>query len=88
MFKIEDEIHAELQEGDFASFDKALEELKRRAIIPWDEKPNRCPCKSWRTCERKYQIIEYDSATIPWREIQRKDVLSISEKGTEWKNYL
>jgi hypothetical protein len=44
MFIIEDEIHAEPQKGEYITFEDALAELQKKSIIPWDEKPNRCPC--------------------------------------------
>jgi hypothetical protein len=84
MFIIEDEIHAEPQKGQYQSFEQALEILKERAEIPWNEKPNRCPCASWKTCERKYQIIEYDDSYIPWKELGRRNVLKVSAKGIKW----
>lgn len=36
IFVIGDEIHAE-QSGEYSSFDEALDELRRRADIPWDQ---------------------------------------------------
>ncbi len=84
MFKIEDEIHAELQDGEFTTFEEALVELQKRAAIPWNKKPNRCPCTNWKDCERKYQIINYDTTQTPWKELQRKNVLTISAKGVKW----
>ena len=85
MFRIEDEQHAELQHGEYRTFEEALEELKRRAVLPWDITPNRCPCKSWRTCHRNYEIVEYDERTIPWKENSRKLALTISSEQVEWK---
>ena len=84
IFIIEDETHAEPQEGEFQTFDDAYMELQKRAIIPFDEKPNCCPCTNWKDCERNYQIIEYDATKIPWRELQRKNILTISAKGVKW----
>ncbi len=83
MFEIEDERHAEPQ-GDFASFDAALAELRRRATLPWDEPPNRAPCMSWRTCRRTYEIIEYDDSTVPWQLLARVGVLQVSSEGPIW----
>lgn len=85
MFIIEDIIHAEPQEGEFDSFEGALRELERRASIPWNESPNRCPCNSWETCGRNYQIVEYDSSSLPWTELSRTEVLEIAGNGNEWK---
>lgn len=84
MFIIEDEIHAEPEKREYKTFEDAISELKKRATIPWNEKPNRCPCTNWKDCERNYQIIEYDTTKIPWTELQRKDILTISAKGVKW----
>lgn len=86
MFKIEDEIHAELQDGKFETFEQALEALKERAKIPFDKKPNKCPCTNWRNCERHYQIINYNDRYTPWYEIDRQDILTISMKELKWNN--
>jgi hypothetical protein len=84
MFIIEDESHAEPQKGEFLTFGEAYRELEKRSKIPWNESPNRCPCTNWKDCERKYQIINYDTTQTPWKELQRKNVLTISAKGVKW----
>ena len=84
MFIIEDEIHAEPQEGKFETFEQALKILKERAEIPYDQEPNRCPCTNWKNCERQYQIIEYNDKDIPWKELNRQDILTVSAKGIKW----
>ncbi len=58
MFVIEDEIHAEWC-GKFTTFAEALAEVEWRSRIPWDARPNVCPCTSWRTCGREYSIVEF-----------------------------
>ena len=83
MWMIEDEAHAEPQ-GEFESLDSALAELRRRAGIPWDIAPNAAPCTSWRTCGRRYEVVQFDTAESPWREIQRVHVLDISADGVKW----
>jgi hypothetical protein len=84
VFIIEDELHAEHQGGEFLTFADAIAELERRAAIPWDETPNLAPCKRWRTCGRRYEIIEFDMTVEPWRELRRFPALSIRAKGIEW----
>ena len=84
MFKIEDEWHAELQDGDFPTLAAAATELRRLAEIPWDQVPNVAPCTSWRTCGRKYEVVEYDTSVDPWRQIRRLAVLEIDSEGTRW----
>jgi hypothetical protein len=83
MFVIEDELHAEPQ-GEFETFESALAELRRRALIPWDQSPNCAPCLSWQTCGRSYDIIEYDSTGQPWQQIRRVQVLKIAADGVQW----
>ncbi|MES2772499.1 MAG: hypothetical protein V4623_11125 [Pseudomonadota bacterium] len=83
MFVIEDESHAEWC-AEFPSFYAALSELQRRSHIPWHSEPNVCPCMSWRTCGREYNILEFDQGSE--REISRVPVLSVSSKGVAWKN--
>jgi len=84
VFKIEDEWHAELQNGDFPSLTAAAMKLRRLAEIPWDQVPNIAPCTSWRTCGRKYEVVEYDTSVDPWRQIRRLAVLVIDSHGTRW----
>lgn len=81
IFLIHDETHAEWW-GEFPSYESALEELKRRAGIPWDAEPNRCPCSGWRTCDRKYQVIEWDDSKN--LEVSKEAVLEISSRGIVW----
>jgi hypothetical protein len=82
-FVIEDEFHAERQ-GEFATEDEAMAELRRRARILWDQVPNRAPCMSWRTCGRGYYIIEFDDTREPRRELKRTRVLEISASQVKW----
>lgn len=84
IFIIEDESHAEVQKGEYPTFQAAIAELKRRVSIPWDQSPNRCPCLSWQTCSRNYEIVEYDTAGKPWKEVSRQPVLHISTQGAKW----
>ncbi|MEX2547763.1 MAG: hypothetical protein WD830_08240 [Chloroflexota bacterium] len=80
---VEDEFRAEPQAW-FSTFEDALEELRRRADLPWYGVPNKAPCTSWRTCGRDYDIVEYDTSAVPWREIWRVAVLRIDAAGTRW----
>jgi hypothetical protein len=83
MFVIEDEMHSE-PAGQFRTLPEAMAELERRAKIPWNEEPNRCPCTNWRNCGRRYEVIEYDDAPTPWRELSRILRLEISQGGVRW----
>jgi hypothetical protein len=83
VFVIEDETHAEPQ-GEFDTRDAAIAELRRRETIPWDVAPNVAPCMSWRTCGRRYEIVEYDTSTEPWREVNRTHALDVSASGAAW----
>jgi hypothetical protein len=84
MFIIEDERHAEPQPGRFDTLAAAVEELKRRSALPWDEPPNAAPCRGWRTCGRLYEIVEYDTSAAPWRELLRLPCLEVSASGAHW----
>jgi hypothetical protein len=83
MFTIEDERHAEPQEGEFSTLAAAIAELKRRATLPWDQAPNVAPCTNWKNCGRTYEIIEYDTRSTPWQEIQRIPALEVSRCGSK-----
>jgi hypothetical protein len=83
MFVIEDEVHAE-PVGKFDSKAEAIDALKRLAELRWDEVPNACPCKSWRTCSRCYHLIEYDTSWTPWRQVSSVPVLEVSATRTTW----
>ncbi len=84
MFIIEDENHAEPQEGEFSTLNEALQELQWRAASPWNKPPNRAPCTSWRTCGRRYEIVEYNTSATPWEEVQRVAALEISKACARW----
>ncbi|HEV2473890.1 MAG TPA: hypothetical protein VGS41_14540 [Chthonomonadales bacterium] len=84
MIYIEDEIHAE-QDGPFDTFEDAVAELRRRAVIAWDMFPNQAPCTAWRTCGRDYHLLEFDDSEAPWKLLRSVPVLSVSAKGVEWK---
>jgi hypothetical protein len=83
MFVIDDELHAEPQ-GEFASLEKALTELRRRATLSWDQPPNRAPCIDWKTCGRSYELVEQDNSITPWIELRRIPALKISAPGVNW----
>jgi hypothetical protein len=82
MFVIDDEAHCELQEGKFHTRAEAISELERRALIPWNEEPNRAPCTNWRNCGRRYVILEWNDAGD---ELSREFILAVSAKGVEWR---
>ena len=84
MYVIEDERHAEPQDGEFSTLGEAIAELHRRASIPWKEPPNVAPCTSWETCGRNYEIVEYDASVTPWKEVQRIAALEVSASGAKW----
>ncbi len=84
VFIIEDTRHAEWQAKRFGSYSEAMDELRLRADLPWDEQPNVAPCKSWRTCGRRYEIIEFDTSEEPWPELERTEILDMSASGVRW----
>ncbi|GAA5166559.1 hypothetical protein GCM10025770_23860 [Viridibacterium curvum] len=82
-YVIEDQVHAEWQ-STHDSLSSAQSELRRISTIPWGEAPNRCPCQSWGTCERAYEIIEYKTDEEPWTEMQRFAGFDISASKLVW----
>lgn len=83
-FVIEDEAHAE-QHSTHETLDEAIAELQRLpAHIPWDKEPNVAPCTNWRKCGRRYEIIAYEIASEPWRQLRRIPALEISYSGVVW----
>ena len=83
IFSIEDESHASLH-GEFSTLQLAWAELQRFSEIPWDSPPNRAPCQSWQTCGRDYQIIEYDTSSVPWTLVRRYMGLEVTAKSLAW----
>lgn len=80
---IEDRFHCDrIAECD--SFDAAIERLKQIAQLSWDQTPNRAPCRSWRTCGREYQVIEFDDSAAPWKVVRAVPVLRVSASSIEW----
>jgi hypothetical protein len=82
-FCIEDEAHSELQ-SEHETFEAAIAELERLARLPWDAEPNQAPCTSWRTCGRRYEIVEYDISTKPWGMLRKVPALKVGPKGVAW----
>src|ERR1700761_2081723 len=81
MFMIEDEIHDEVQGGEFQTREQAVAELERRAAIPWDAEPNVAPCTSWRGCRRRYVLVEYESSRYA---ASREAMLEVDASGVRW----
>ena len=46
--------------------------------------PNLAPCASWKTCGRRYDLVEYDAAATSWREIHRAPAFQVSARGIAW----
>jgi hypothetical protein len=82
-FEIEDQLHAE-HHSSHPTLAAAIAELRRLALIPWDQGPNLAPCTGWRNCGRQYEIVEYDTSSEPWRELQRLPALEIDSQGVRW----
>jgi hypothetical protein len=61
--------------------------LRRLAGLPWNEAPNLCPCMSWRTCGRRYHLVEYDTSSTPWRVIGNEALLEVSAKEILWLSH-
>lgn len=85
LFVIEDQIHSQ-QVAKFTTEFEAKNEIRRLIQIPFDAEPNKCPCTNWKNCERIYEIIEYDNREIPWIEIGRIEIVTISKNGVKLKS--
>lgn len=85
-FALFDETHSEMspRRDIFETFDAALDEIQRRAALPWDDYPNRAPCKGWATCGREYAIREYLTDTEPWTFVRAVQVVAVSAEGVTW----
>ncbi|WP_375392242.1 hypothetical protein [uncultured Sphingomonas sp.] len=77
IFAIEDEAHG-APGATFGTGQEVRTELRRLAGIARDEEPNRAPCTSWQTCDRR---VAYDDALTPWRTLTRTHGLDISAEG-------
>ena len=62
IYVIEDEAHAEWC-GEFPTFESALNELKVRANIPWDSKPNQCPVRIGRVAAEIMKLLSLMTQT-------------------------
>ena len=82
-FVVEDEMHAEIC-GEYSSFEDAVTEVRRRADIPWNESPNRCPCTARKTCGRNYEVVEYDATKEPWIRLTSTPMLRLSADEVTW----
>ena len=86
VFDLFDTIHLEMdpRRDQFESFAEALIEILRRADLPWDQYPNRAPCRGWATCGREYEIREYETGVDPWKLIRAVPVVYVSAAGVAW----
>ena len=82
-FIIEDDFHAETVH-ESSSRELALGEARRLFNVPWDTAPNRCPCQSWKSCHRTYDLIEYETSATPWAQISRERLFEVSAAGAQW----
>lgn len=79
-YLIEEEWHSSI-EWEYNTYGEAINELKRRANLPWDKEPNLAPCTSWRTCSKLYVIRTYDNDIL----LSEEEILEISSKWVDWK---
>lgn len=75
IFAVEDELHAEWM-GQFSSKKDALAFLDRLRAEP-DCTENRAPCTSWRSCGRKYWLLEYEDNLPVWRMIASEPAFEV-----------
>ena len=81
MIAIEDTNHCESR-GEYETLDQAIAELRYLSSVPWDRLPNRCPCSTWRKCERTYELREIDDTQN--QVLRRLVVLKVSRHGAKW----
>ena len=81
MIAIEDANRSESR-GEYETLDEAVAELRYLSSVPWDHLPNRCPCRSWRKCERTYELREIDDTQN--KVLRRLLVLKVSRHGAKW----
>ena len=70
VFQIEDDFHAEPDEGRYESLEAAVSELRRRAEMPFGMAPNVPPCSSSAMCCRDWVVHEYEDSVTPWRRLR------------------
>jgi hypothetical protein len=62
-----------------------MAELNRLALLGWGDLANRAPCAGWRTCGRRYAVVEYESAGADrGTERSRALVVEMRESGLTW----
>ena len=85
-FALFDLIHLEMSPGrdEFDTFEEALTEIVQRAQRPWDQYPNRAPCREWAACGREYVIREYAAGQNSWTVVRAVPVASVSADGVTW----
>ena len=79
-FSIEDEVLSDVgpPPNEFADVEDAIEELRRRAGIPWNREPNRAPCASWPNCKRRWVLLGES-------EIWKEPIwVEVSAAGVKW----
>jgi hypothetical protein len=83
VYFIEDETHSVhiAQKNTFLEALRAIEEYSK---LKWDEPPNKCPCRSWKTCHRKYTIIEGRTIDGKWSHISTTPICDVSANGVFW----
>ncbi len=84
-FVIEDALHADFISDKFTTYQQAYKELQEIDKIPWGKTINKLPCKHWKKCERRYQIVEYTSDRGKKKELNRKNVLVKSRSESKWE---
>lgn len=84
MFRIEDDFHSDVLPGRYETFESALEELCRIAVIPFGDAPNRPPCSNGMDCVREYHIVECDHPEKSSDQRINCKILEISAAGVTW----
>ncbi len=84
LFQIYDLKHSDVV-GSYNSLDESIAMLRKLAVLPWDEEPNRCPCKQWKRCSKQYEIRVFDISNEQWQLLKKTvPLLSVSFNETKW----
>jgi len=81
-FVIAEDMHAEI-DGDFGTFDEALDELRLRVRGSFDEEPLLPPCTGRRECKRDYHVREYNNDD-PTKLVSEVAVVMVTAEGVTW----
>lgn len=85
VYQLEDEFHAELLPGEFASYETAVQEVRRIVAMPFGMRPNSPPCSDAAQCQRDYVARKYRiDPTGQWHFVEDVLVATSTAAGVTW----